>query len=282
VKHTGDPDLRGARVARDRPEACRAGISGSTGRRGPSERWAQDRRVIDALTAAAMVVEHSTGRRRSGRCTKSVTPRPRRKDMLMWPFKRKKALTGTRGPRRDPRPSVGPVPAVGRREPAADPGRVQHGAVRELRVDLHRTAPRSGRWSTRSSATSASSTSGCTRRSTSPSGSRSRTIRPRCRSGIRRDGPGGQVHPVDVQGLPAVRQRVRADGPGGGSRSRLNRMPAHMVEIRGASMFDAEGYRFWRRDGSFVDFAPEQVLALARREPDDPRMGVSRLDTLRA
>jgi phage portal protein BeeE len=48
--------------------------------------------------------------------------------------------------------------------------------------------------------------------------------------------------------------------PASGNQISLNRMPAHMIEVRGASMFTAEGYRFWRRDGSFVDFAPEQVL----------------------
>jgi hypothetical protein len=59
-------------------------------------------------------------------------------------------------------------------------------------------------------------------------------------------------------------------------------MPAHMVEIRGRSMFQAEGYRFHLRDGTFADFAPEQVLHWSGENPDDPRMGVSKLDTLRS
>jgi HK97 family phage portal protein len=62
----------------------------------------------------------------------------------------------------------------------------------------------------------------------------------------------------------------------------INRMPAHMVEIRGRSMFTAEGYRFHRRDGSWVDFDPENVLHWSGENPDDPRMGVSKLDTLRS
>jgi HK97 family phage portal protein len=67
-----------------------------------------------------------------------------------------------------------------------------------------------------------------------------------------------------------------------GGQISLNRMPAHMVEIRGSSLFMAEGYRLWRRDGTFVDFQPGQVLHWCGENPDDPRMGVSRLDTLRA
>jgi hypothetical protein len=59
-------------------------------------------------------------------------------------------------------------------------------------------------------------------------------------------------------------------------------MPAHMVEIRGRSMFTAEGYRFHRRDGTFEDFDPENVLHWSGENPDDPRMGVSKLDTLRS
>jgi hypothetical protein len=62
----------------------------------------------------------------------------------------------------------------------------------------------------------------------------------------------------------------------------FNRMPAHMVEVRGRSMFQAEGYRFRLRDGTWIDFAPEQVLHWAGENPSDPRMGISRLDTLRS
>jgi HK97 family phage portal protein len=70
--------------------------------------------------------------------------------------------------------------------------------------------------------------------------------------------------------------------PAPGTQVNFNRMPAHMVEIRGASMFQAEGYRFHLRDGTFVDFQPEQVLHWSGENPDDPRMGVSKLDTLRS
>jgi HK97 family phage portal protein len=70
--------------------------------------------------------------------------------------------------------------------------------------------------------------------------------------------------------------------PAPGGQVSINRMPAHMVEIRGRSMFTAEGYRFHRRDGSWVDFDPENVLHWSGENPDDPRMGVSKLDTLRS
>jgi HK97 family phage portal protein len=62
----------------------------------------------------------------------------------------------------------------------------------------------------------------------------------------------------------------------------LFRVPAHMVEIRGRLLFSAEGYRVWRRDGTWVDYTPDQILHWCGENPDDPRMGVSRLDTLRA
>jgi HK97 family phage portal protein len=70
------------------------------------------------------------------------------------------------------------------------------------------------------------------------------------------------------------------EAPGG--QLSLNRMPAHLIEIRGASMFNAEGYRFHLRDGTYADFDPAQVLHWCGENPNDPRMGVSRLDTLRA
>jgi hypothetical protein len=69
--------------------------------------------------------------------------------------------------------------------------------------------------------------------------------------------------------------------PASGGQVSLNRMPFHMVEIRGSSLFVAEGYRLWRRDGTFVNFDPEQVLHWHGEHPDDPRIGLSHLETLR-
>jgi hypothetical protein len=60
VKHTGDPGLRSHvlhAIARRLPGGDRRFDRPAQSRRAVGE---QDRRVIDALTAAAMVVEHST------------------------------------------------------------------------------------------------------------------------------------------------------------------------------------------------------------------------------
>jgi HK97 family phage portal protein len=67
-----------------------------------------------------------------------------------------------------------------------------------------------------------------------------------------------------------------------GEQLSFNRMPAHMVEVRGASLFRAEGYRLHRRDGTFVDLDPSQVMHWHGENPEDPRIGLSKLDTLRA
>jgi HK97 family phage portal protein len=69
--------------------------------------------------------------------------------------------------------------------------------------------------------------------------------------------------------------------PAPGGQISLNRLPSSMVEIRGASLFNAEGYRVWLRDGRFADFTPDQVLHWRGENPLDPRMGLSPLDTLR-
>jgi HK97 family phage portal protein len=69
--------------------------------------------------------------------------------------------------------------------------------------------------------------------------------------------------------------------PAPGQQLGLNWVPAHMVEIRGPSLFRADGYRVHRRDGTWIDFQPDQILHWHGENPNDPRMGVSRLDTLR-
>lgn len=61
----------------------------------------------------------------------------------------------------------------------------------------------------------------------------------------------------------------------------LNRVPAHMVELMGSSLFDAERYRVHLRDGTFRDFDPANILHWRGENPTDPRLGLSRLDTLR-
>jgi HK97 family phage portal protein len=60
-------------------------------------------------------------------------------------------------------------------------------------------------------------------------------------------------------------------------------IPASMVEVQGRSLFHAENYRVWRPDnGVPVDFSPEQILHWHGENPHDPRVGFSRLQTLRA
>jgi HK97 family phage portal protein len=61
----------------------------------------------------------------------------------------------------------------------------------------------------------------------------------------------------------------------------LTWVPTQLVEIRGSSLFRAEGYRVHRRDGTFLDFTPDQVLHWYGENPDDPRIGLSKLETLR-
>jgi len=69
--------------------------------------------------------------------------------------------------------------------------------------------------------------------------------------------------------------------PAPGGQINLNWVPAHMVEVRGSSLFRAEGYRVWRIDGTWIDFPPDQMLHWHGENPLDPRVGLSRLDTLR-
>jgi hypothetical protein len=75
LKHTGCPDLRSHvlhAIARRLPGGDHRFDRPSTVRQNAR---AQDRRVIDALTAAAMVVEHSTAPCRSVRSTRTGTQR---------------------------------------------------------------------------------------------------------------------------------------------------------------------------------------------------------------
>lgn len=72
----------------------------------------------------------------------------------------------------------------------------------------------------------------------------------------------------------------------------LIRIPAYMVEVKGASLFQAEVYRVWTQgawtsagtwggSGQPIDYAPEQILHWHGEHPLDPRVGLSHLDTLR-
>jgi len=69
--------------------------------------------------------------------------------------------------------------------------------------------------------------------------------------------------------------------PATGQQLNFEHLPAGQIEIRGSSLFRAEGYRYWRVDGTWVDFTPDQILHWKGENPHDPRIGLSLLDTLR-
>lgn len=69
--------------------------------------------------------------------------------------------------------------------------------------------------------------------------------------------------------------------PAAGQQLSFNWLPASSIEVMGASAFKADAYRYWRRDGSFIDFPAENIMHWRGESPQDPRMGSSRIDTLR-
>jgi HK97 family phage portal protein len=69
--------------------------------------------------------------------------------------------------------------------------------------------------------------------------------------------------------------------PAAGGQVSFNWVPYHMVEIRGSSLWAAEGYRVWRRDGTWADFNPDSMLHWHGENPHDPRTGLSKLESLR-
>ena len=70
--------------------------------------------------------------------------------------------------------------------------------------------------------------------------------------------------------------------PAAGGQVTFNWLPAASMEIGGPSAFKADFYRYWRRDGSIVQFDADAIMHWKGESPTDPRMGSSRLDTLRA
>jgi hypothetical protein len=238
---------------------------------GSPELAAQDRRRDGGRGVVGVQGRCDRGERAAARprSTKTGTQRPRRlRDM--WPFSRK-ALTAT------PRYSTAPRRAgtrtlARRRFPAADQWTRSRRRSPPTTRGCTATAPQCGRSWTSSSATSASSTCGSTRRSTRPSASRAGAP---C-------GPVAALPERDVASDKFTRSMFKdfllfdnayaLMEPAAGNQVSLNRMPAHMVEVRGASMFTAEGYRFHRR--RYVRrFRARAGHALARREPRGPACG---------
>lgn len=70
------------------------------------------------------------------------------------------------------------------------------------------------------------------------------------------------------------------NAPGG--QINLNWIPTQHIEVLGSSLFVIDKYRFWRPEGwSYVDIRPEGMLHWRGENPTDPRVGASKLDTLR-
>jgi HK97 family phage portal protein len=61
----------------------------------------------------------------------------------------------------------------------------------------------------------------------------------------------------------------------------FNWIPFNQMEIRGAGLFEADEYRYWRPDGTHTDFPTENIFHWHGENPSDPRIGLSHLDTLR-
>jgi len=68
--------------------------------------------------------------------------------------------------------------------------------------------------------------------------------------------------------------------PPEGGRILLERVPPYLVTVSGGR-FSPDLYRFWRFDGTHIDFPPEDVIHWHGYNPDDPLLGVSKLETLR-
>jgi HK97 family phage portal protein len=58
-------------------------------------------------------------------------------------------------------------------------------------------------------------------------------------------------------------------------------LPTERMEVGGESLFDAEWYVFTRRDGTRVRFETGNILHWYGENPQDPRIGLSKLETLR-
>jgi phage portal protein BeeE len=76
------------------------------------------------------------------------------------------------------------------------------------------------------------------------------------------------------------------------NRLTLVRIPAYMVEVMGPSLFEADIYRVWTQgawtsngqwggSGTAIDFPADQIMHWHGEHPLDPRIGLSKLDTLR-
>ncbi len=66
-----------------------------------------------------------------------------------------------------------------------------------------------------------------------------------------------------------------------GSPRVLIQLPPPAVGVNSGARFTIDSYRIWRSDGSYFDVPPEDIMHWRGYNPSDPRIGVSRLETLR-
>lgn len=66
-----------------------------------------------------------------------------------------------------------------------------------------------------------------------------------------------------------------------GDRMALVTLPPHMVGVIGQNRFAVDAYRVYSPNGTYTDFQPGDIIHWRGYNPDDPRIGVSRLETLR-
>ena len=69
--------------------------------------------------------------------------------------------------------------------------------------------------------------------------------------------------------------------PASGGQISLLWVPYYMVEVRGPSLWRADGFRVWNRDGTWTEFTPDNMLHWHGENPHDPRIGLSKLESLR-
>lgn len=74
----------------------------------------------------------------------------------------------------------------------------------------------------------------------------------------------------------ALKFRGANDGP-----RVLIRVPPPAVGVNSSGRYTVDSYRIWRSDGTYFDVEPSDVVHWRGYNPSDPRIGVSRLETLR-
>ena len=72
---------------------------------------------------------------------------------------------------------------------------------------------------------------------------------------------------------------VKLKGPG--ALRTLIKVPSQNVTVLGTSFYAVDTYRVFRTDGSWIDVPPEDMIHWRGQTASDPRVGVSRLETLR-